>query len=126
MGCPSDREERHRVDDIISKLTDVAQKYNTPIVAISELARDSYKSGQRLSMASFKETGNIEYAASWLGILALVEEENGEYKLKENWETLIQSDGNIDLIVFKTKRGTGRTGRIPLKLDRDKMIIRDR
>jgi hypothetical protein len=30
-------------------------------------------------MASFKESGSIEYEASWLGILAAVEEINGEY-----------------------------------------------
>ena len=104
----------------------MAKKYNIPVLAISELARDSYKSGQRLSMASFKESGTIEYEASWLGILAAVEEINGEYKLKNNWERIIEQDGNIDLIVFKAKRGTGITGKIPLKVDKDKMTVTDR
>jgi archaellum biogenesis ATPase FlaH len=119
-------DERLRVDDIISKLTDLAKKFNIPVLAISELARDSYKSGQRLSMASFKESGTIEYEGSWLGILAAVEEANGEYQIKENWEKIIEQDGNIDLIVFKAKRGTGATGRIPLKVDKNKMTVRDR
>jgi replicative DNA helicase len=119
-------DERLRVDDIISKLTDLAKKHNIPILAISELARDSYKSGQRLSMASFKESGTIEYEGSWLGILAAVEELNGEYKIKENWEKIIDHDGNIDLIVFKAKRGTGFTGRVPLKVDKNKMTVTDR
>jgi hypothetical protein len=77
-------------------------------------------------MASFKESGSIEYEASWLGILASVEEKNGEYTLKNNWERIIEQDGNVDLIVFKTKRGTGITGKIPLKVDRDKMTVTDR
>ena len=77
-------------------------------------------------MASFKESGSIEYEASWLGILASVEEKNGEYTLKSNWERIIEQDGNVDLIVFKTKRGTGITGKIPLKLDKNKMIVKDR
>jgi hypothetical protein len=77
-------------------------------------------------MASFKESGTIEYEASWLGILAAVEEKNGEYKLKNNWEKIIEQDGNVDLIVFKTKRGTGIPGKIPLKVDRDKMTVTDR
>jgi len=122
----SSGDERLRVDDIISKLTDIAKTNNTPVIAISELARDSYKSGQRLSMASFKESGSIEYEASWLGILAAVEEQNGEYILKANWENIIKYDGNIDLIVFKAKRGTGATGKIPLKVDKDKMTVVDR
>ena len=77
-------------------------------------------------MASFKESGSIEYEASWLGILAAVEEKNGEYILKNNWERIIEQDGNVDMIVFKTKRGTGATGKIPLKIDRNKMTVMDR
>ncbi len=119
-------DERLRIDDMLSKLTTLAKKHNTPIVAISELARDSYKSGQRLSIASFKETGMIEYEASWLGILAPIEEKDGEYQIADNWEKIIQQDGNIDIIVFKAKRGTGFTGKIPLKLDKDKMTVMDR
>ena len=120
-------DERLRVDDIINKLTKLAKDQNIPIVAISELARDSYKAGQRLSMASFKESGTIEYEASWLGILAAVEEgKNGEYIVKENWENIIEHDGNIDLIVFKAKRGTGATGKVPLKLYKNSMTVIDR
>ncbi len=123
----SSGDERLRVDNILSKLTEIAKTYNTPVIAISELARDSYKSGQRLSLASLKESGMIEYEASWLGILAAVEiGKNGEYIIKDNCENLIKYDGNIDLIVFKTKRGTGDTGRIPLKVDKNFMTVSDR
>jgi len=123
----SNGEERLRVDGLLSSLTDMAKTHNTPVIAISELARDSYKSGQRLSMASFKESGTIEYEASWLGILAAVEEgKNGEYIVKDNWENLIKHDGNVDLIVFKAKRGTGETGRISLKINRNDMTVSDR
>jgi replicative DNA helicase len=119
-------DERMRVDDILSNLTELAKRYNIPVLVISELARDSYKSGQRLSMASFKESGTIEYEASWLGVLAAVEEKDGNYNLKINWERIIEQDGNVDLIVFKVKRGTGVTGKIPLKVDKNKMTVKDR
>ena len=119
-------DERLRVDEILSKLTEMAKNHNTPIVAISELARDSYKSGQRLSMASFKESGTIEYEASWLGILGEVEEKDGEFEIKEDWDSIIEHDGNVDLIIFKAKRGTGVTGRIPLKVDKNLMTVSDR
>jgi len=119
-------DERLRIDDILSKLTEIAKTNNTPVIAISELARDSYKTGQRLSMASFKESGSIEYEASWLGILGAVEEKDGEYILKENWDTIIDHDGNIDLIIFKAKRGTGTTGKIQLKVDKNFMTVSER
>jgi len=119
-------DERLRVDNILTYLTDLAKKHNVPIVVISELARDSYKSGQRLSMASFKESGSIEYVSSWLGILAAVEEKGDGYELKKDWERIIQHDGNVDLIVFKAKRGTGTTGKISLKVDKDHMVVEDR
>jgi len=119
-------DERLRIDNILNLLTDLAKKHNIPILAISELARDSYKGGQRLSMASFKESGNIEYQASWLGILSCVEEENGEYKVKKDWKKIIEQDGYIDLVVYKAKRGTGTTGTIPLSIDKDKMLVKDR
>lgn len=119
-------EERLRVDEILFNLTNMAKAHNMPIMVISELARDSYKAGQRLSMASFKESGSIEYEASWLGILAAVEEDANGYSLKNDWERIINNDGNIDLIVFKAKRGTGLMCRIPLKLDKAKMTVRDR
>jgi len=117
-------DERLRVDEILSGLTEISKAYNLPVVVVSELSRESYKSGQRLSMTSFKESGNIEYEASWLGILAAVEDDG--YTLKSDWERIINHDGNIDLIVFKAKRGTGETGRICLKLDKSKMTVRDR
>jgi replicative DNA helicase len=119
-------DERLRVDEILSNLTTLAKNYNIPILVISELARDSYKSGQRLSMASFKESGSIEYEASWLGILAAVEENGNGYNLKHDWERIIEQDGNVDLIVFKAKRGTGLTGKIPLKFEKMNMTVRDR
>jgi len=120
------QDERLRIEEIIGQLTDLAKKWNIPIVAISELARDSYKSGQKLSMASFKETGMIEYESSWLGILAPVEETDDGYQVKQDWEKIIRHDGTIDLIVFKAKRGTGFTGKIPLRVDREHMTVTDR
>ena len=38
--------QRLRVDEILSTLTDMAKIHNLPVLAISELARDSYKTGQ--------------------------------------------------------------------------------
>ena len=91
-------------------LTDLAKGYNTPVIVISELARDSYKSGQRLSMASFKESGSIEYEASWLGILAAVEETENGYNLKHDWETDHQSRRKHRSDRIQGKAGNWRNG----------------
>lgn len=120
------QDERLRIDDIVSNLTSLAKSQNIPIIAVSELGRDSYKFGQKLGMGSFKETGMIEYEASWLGILAPVEETDGGYQLKQDWENIIHNDGTIALIVFKAKRGTGFTGKIPLRVDKEYMTVTDR
>jgi hypothetical protein len=55
-----------------------------------------------------------------------VEEDGFGFTLKNDWERIINHDGNIDLIVFKAKRGTGVTGKIPLKLEKSNMTVRDR
>jgi hypothetical protein len=119
-------DERLRIDELMSSLTNIAKTNNLPIIVISELSRESYKAGQRLSMTSFKESGNIEYEASWLGILAAVEDDGNGFSVKKDWDHIINHDGNIDLIVFKAKRGTGTTGKIALKLDKSHMNVRDR
>ena len=46
-------DERLRVDEILSTLTDMAKTNNLPVLVISELSRESYKTGQRLSMTSY-------------------------------------------------------------------------
>jgi archaellum biogenesis ATPase FlaH len=35
-------DERLRVNEILSRLREIADKYNTPVLTVSELARDSY------------------------------------------------------------------------------------
>jgi len=121
----SNSDERLRVDGILTHLTDLAKKYNIPILVISELARDSYKSGQKLSMASFKESGTIEYEASWLGILAAADDKNGSYHIKDDWENIIEKSGKVDLIVQKAKRGTGVKCSIPLRVNKKYMVVED-
>ncbi|MCK5680628.1 hypothetical protein KAI46_07450, partial [bacterium] len=117
------KEERLRMDAIVNALTTLAKSKDVPIVAISELNREAYRSGQVLSMAAFKETGSLEYEASWLGIMAPVEKgRDGQLKITDKWQSSIAS-GNMSLSVLKTKRGTGQTGNIQLCLDVDKMTF---
>ena len=66
-------DRRLEMNDIIDQLHNYSRVYNVPIILISSLSRGAYtKDGDEIneySMASFKETGNIEYTADFLGIL---------------------------------------------------------
>jgi len=119
-------DERMRIDEIVKKLDDVAKKYDLPVFAISELNRESYRGGQSISMASLKESGELEYGASWLGILASFEEKNGEYRVIKNWQSAMRCSGNIDLVILKTKRGTGEVSQVPLNINTKKMTVVER
>ena len=59
--------EKQKNDENVVVLNDLSNKYNLPIVVISSVNRDSYKSEDKpkpIGMAAFKETGSIEYTAS--------------------------------------------------------------
>ena len=118
------KEERLRMDAIVNALTNLAKSKDVPIIAISELNREAYRSGQVLSMAAFKETGSLEYEASWLGIMAPVTKvKGGQLKITDKWQSSVAS-GNMSLSVLKTKRGTGKTGNVQLCLEINKMIFK--
>jgi len=119
-------DERMRIDEITRQLDNISKQYDLPIFAISELNRESYRAGQFITMASFKESGGLEYSASWLGILASFEEGGESNKLIQNWESAIRYSGNIDLVILKAKRGTGKPGRIGLNINIQKMTVHER
>ena len=118
--------ERTRVDIITSKLTDLAKTHDVPVFAISEVARLSYQSGKQLGIASLKESGALEYEASWLAILAPLKGDGKFCKPTHEWDIDGEQKENITLLVLKAKRGTGVTGRIPLNIDKNKMSVTDR
>lgn len=109
-------EERLRVDFILSRLSDLARRFNVPFMVASELARDAYRGGNKFSLGSFKESGDIEYEASWLGILA-------DFSVKEKAS---EENGkkDLELFIFKASKGVGDTGTVCLELDEGKMLVR--
>jgi replicative DNA helicase len=52
------------VDANVKALRQIAKDYNLPVIAISSLNRESYDSP--ISMASFKESGSIEFSSDCL------------------------------------------------------------
>lgn len=59
--------DKQKMDAAIKALKDISRDFKIPVVAISSMNRASYDGG--LSMASFKESGNIEYTADVLVVL---------------------------------------------------------
>ena len=61
--------DKERLDRVCSDLRRLARELDSPIVAVSSLNRPSYKQGGRIKqggrmdLASFKESGGIEYSA---------------------------------------------------------------
>jgi len=55
--------DKERLDRVCSDLRRLARELDSPIVAVSSLNRPSYKQGGRMDLASFKESGGIEYSA---------------------------------------------------------------
>ena len=119
-------DERQRIEAITSRLVDLAKGYGVPIFVVSELIRGVYQVRKKVGISSFREPGALEYEASWVGVLAVAEKDGPGYVIRQNWENLIEKDKGLDLIVLKAKRGTGVIGRIPLYIDKSKMLIKDR
>ena len=56
--------DKQAVDANVKALRQIAKDYNLPVIAISSLNRESYDSP--ISMASFKESGSIEFSSDCL------------------------------------------------------------
>lgn len=98
--------DKQKMDAAIKALKDISRDFKIPVVAISSMNRASYDGG--LSMASFKESGNIEYTADVLVVLeATIPDE-----YKEDSKTAKKERNRI----FKANNARQRHGE-PVKVD---------
>lgn len=98
--------DKQKMDAAIKALKDISRDFKIPVVAISSMNRASYDGG--LNMASFKESGNIEYTADVLLVLeaAIPDECKGDAKDAKKKR----------LAVFKKNNARQRHGE-PVKVD---------
>ena len=98
--------DKQKMDAAIKALKDISRDFKIPVVAISSMNRASYDGG--LNMASFKESGNIEYTADVLLALeaAIPDECKGDTKDAKTQR----------LAVFKKNNTRQRHGE-PVKVD---------
>lgn len=103
--------DKQIVDKNVLELKRISRDFKTPVIAISNLNRDAYK--KEITMASFKETGAIEYTAD--GLIGLqysgVEEKDfdeDQAKARESSEIPGLNERQIELKILKNRNG--RTG----------------
>lgn len=87
--------DKQIIDKTMLELKRITRDYNIPIVLISSVNRESYKGKKdaSISMASFKESGSIEFTSS-IVIALEVEKEDTEKKTRD-----------IKLSVLKNRKG---------------------
>lgn len=87
--------DKQIIDKTMLDLKRITRDYNVPIVLISSVNRESYKGKKdaSISMASFKESGSIEFTSS-IVIALEVEKEDTEKKTRD-----------IKLSVLKNRKG---------------------
>jgi replicative DNA helicase len=103
--------EKQSTDQIVKRLKQISRDFKIPILAISSLNRESYKSP--ISMQSFKESGGIEYSADVLLGLQLKNVENkDDGKTNSNFNAEVEKNKDpreVELKVLKNRRGqTGK------------------
>ena len=88
--------DKQKIDTNILKLKQLSRKYNTPVVIVCSLNRQSYN--LNVAMESFKESGSIEYSSDvliGLNFCLSIEQEN---KIKD-----INNDKSLNETMKKNK-----------------------
>jgi replicative DNA helicase len=103
--------DKQIVDKNVLELKRISRDFKTPVIAISNLNRDAYN--KELTMASFKETGAIEYTADGLIGLQFAGVEDKDFdedraKTRESPTIEGLNERTIELKILKNRNG--RTG----------------
>lgn len=98
--------DKQKMDAAVKALKDLSRDFKIPVLAISSMNRASYDGG--LNMASYKESGNIEYTADVL--LAL------EATLPDECKGEIKAAKEQRLALFKRNNARQHDGE-PIKVD---------
>jgi len=113
------KSDKQNMDETVSELRRISKTYQIPIVAISSLNRDAYN--QPISMASFKESGAIEYSSDvLLGLqprgMTNKLTPSGQGNNKDLFEELRDQDNRLlEAVILKNRIGS--LGSIPFVLN---------
>jgi replicative DNA helicase len=109
--------DKQNTDRAVTRLKRLSRDLKLPIIGISSFNRDNYWA--KVNLASFKESGAIEYSSDVLMALAPADMTDGgtDKEKKENRELIekikMQPTRDVELYILKNRNGaTG--GRVPL------------
>lgn len=94
--------DKQNTDKAVLELKRISRDLKLPVIAISSFNRDSYKGNNEASMASFKESGAIEYTSDIL--IALQPQKAGKDGYSEEKE-MAKSTRELELKVLKNRHG---------------------
>jgi replicative DNA helicase len=92
--------EKQSIDQIVKRLKQISRDFKIPVLAISSLNRESYKSP--ISMQAFKESGGIEYSADVLLGLQLKGVEGKDFDVEV---AKSKTPREIEFKILKNRRG---------------------
>lgn len=110
-GRPEDRNDKERIDTVVTELKRISRDYNLSVLAISSLNRSNYLTP--IDFESFKESGGIEYTADvvWGLQLQAIHEEifSKPQSIKDKREVINQAKKatprKIELVCLKNRNG---------------------
>jgi replicative DNA helicase len=99
--------DKQRTDYAVNRLKLISREHKTPVIAIASLNRENYSA--KMSMESFKESGNIEYTCDVLMGLELRLDESVDDKKRK--EAIDEASNNkeplVNLVMLKNRSGVG-------------------
>lgn len=110
-GRPEDRNDKERIDTVVTELKRISRDYNLSVLVISSLNRSNYLTP--IDFESFKESGGIEYTADvvWGLQLQAIHDDtfNSAAKIKEKREIINEAKKatprKIELVCLKNRNG---------------------
>lgn len=101
-----DTNDKLKIDKALFFFKKLSNDMRLPVVLISSLNRDAYKSWSRITMTSFKESGSIEYTSDVLIGMQLERlARDGQITPEQASEELSKDIREIDLVILKNRHG---------------------
>ena len=114
---------QQEISTISRNLKALAKELDVPILALSQLSRDSEKSGRKPKLSDLRESGAIEQDADVVILLYREDYQNEEAEVKNQIELIIAKHRNGETGTVELNFIKECTRFIDLQTDRDKELF---
>lgn len=73
------KDDKAKIDKVTIALRNLAIKHHIPLLAISSINRESYKTKAEINLASMKGSGDIEYSADCIITMSKIEQDDDKF-----------------------------------------------